>query len=774
MPWKRDGKNLANKKGSRQAGKTFLRAYQTPQPQHTPMPSRHLACYIGRAPTPPDTANMPPTRPVTIPYAEERTANVDSTRTIVLTLFPPNERGNMSLLGLAERVGSFTDANTLRTRLDAFVELFNWLRVSDRRIPEPLPREPQSRKRSAPQWKRERVWLSVLEASPQVLERYRAAMAAILDETDAVALFAESGLPNDRGLVPETIDRLFRIVLPAPREETDLARLFLRLFPTQKEVDRFFGLPSELFDRIALLASPGDGSPAWNKPIAALLDAFCLLGARVQGLGLSEKLRTRSQCARVQESPFYRLPRAGDALVEAVRKNEDVPAAAMLWKSTVGECRAELTNIVDHLNTRGVNLDIVYALDVIEKSLTRMEIISGLLVAQPGQPKLLTAQRLMKEVIRGRVGDRSLVNLGQNSFRLLARKIIEWAGKTGEHYITSNRDEYAQMWKAALGGGLLTVGTAAIKLMVTHQGLPPFVEGFLAGLNYAVSFVLMQNFHLALATKQPSMTGATLARIIHHCRDASKSDELADYVARITRSQLAAALGNIVAVSAGAIVFSMLWKWATGAPFLSVETAEYAVTSLNPLHSGTIFYAMLTGVILWLSSLAGGWIENWAVYHQLPRAIEEHRLGTAVSPETLTRISESLSRNIAGWGGSIVLGFMLGMTPVVGHFFGVPLDVRHVTLSTGTLALGVTSRGPEVLGHGVLLWAALGIAVTFVLNLGVSFYLALRLALRAQDVSPQDHLAILRTLWRHFRASPAEFFLPLKQEATSRIVASHQ
>jgi site-specific recombinase len=102
----------------------------------------------------------------------------------------------------------------------------------------------------------------------------------------------------------------------------------------------------------------------------------------------------------------------------------------------------------------------------------------------------------------------------------------------------------------------------------------------------------------------------------------------------------------------------------------------------------------------------------------------------------------------------------------------LPLDVRHVTLSTGTLALGVTSRGPEVLGRGVLVWAALGIAVTFVLNLGVSFYLALRLALRAQDVSPQDHLAILRTLLRRFRASPAEFFFPLKQDATSPIAAS--
>jgi site-specific recombinase len=256
------------------------------------------------------------------------------------------------------------------------------------------------------------------------------------------------------------------------------------------------------------------------------------------------------------------------------------------------------------------------------------------------------------------------------------------------------------------------------------------------------------------------MTGATLAHIIKDCRDTSKVDELITYVQRIFRTQLAAALGNIIAVGCGAVVFSILWKLLAGAPFLSAETADYAVKSLNPLRSGTIFYAALTGLILWLSSLAGGWIENWAVYHQLPRAIAEHRWGTFLKPETLLRFSDSFAKNIAGWGGSIVLGFMLGMTPTFGHFFGLPLDVRHVTLSTGTVALGIASRGPEVLGRGALIMAALGIAVTFVLNLSVSFYLALRLALRAQDVSPSDHLEILRNLWRNFHARPSDFFFP--------------
>ncbi len=687
---------------------------------------------------------------------------MDSTRDLVISLFPPGERANRSVQTLANLVEVFTRAGTLHARLDALVDLYSWVRRRDDRLPELHPAT-ISFASTGPEWRRERVWISILESSPELRDRYQAGIVSILDETDAVALFAQSGLPTDRGLMSETFDRFFSIVLPAPREETDLSKLFLRLFPTQKEVDRFFSHSTDQMKELAVQIAPVEIPEAWEKPLASLCDAFYLLAARAQGLGLSENLRIRGQFGPVRQSAFHRLMRTSDTLLEAVSANQDVAEAAQNWKAAVADCRAELQAIVAHLDSRGVNLDVVYAMDVIEQSLKRMEMISGVLVAQPGPPTMVTSIRLLREVIRGRLRDRSLTGLAQNSFRLMAKKIVEWAGKTGEHYVTNNREEYRQMWYAAFGGGLLTVGTAAIKLMVTHHGLPPFVEGFLAGLNYAVSFVLMHIFHLALATKQPSMTGAALASILHRCRDASKSDELVSYVQRIVRSQLAAAFGNIIAVGAGAVVFSMLWKWAFGSPFLGVETAEYAVKSMNPLHSGTIFFAILTGVILWLSSLAGGWIENWAVYHQLPRAIAEHRLGSSFKPETLQRFSRSFAENIAPWGGSIVLGFMLGMTPSVGHFFGLPLDVRHVTLSTGTLALGITSRGPEVLGRGALIWASIGIAVTFVMNLGVSFYLALRLALRAQDISRNDHLEILRTLWRHFLAAPRDFFFPPSQ-----------
>lgn len=694
---------------------------------------------------------------------------MESTRDLIVSLFPENQRGNASLRGLANRVDLLVRADTLRDRLDAFVDLFGWLRVKDARIPPPLSTVPGPAGWGGAEWQREKVWLSVLSASPEVSEKVRAAMGSILEGTDGVSLFSESGLPSDRGLLPETFDRIFRILLPAPREESDLARLFVRLFPTQKEVDRFFDLPPEVLEQIVFYMAPVGDSPTWQKPLENLTDAFCLLGARVQGLGLSEKLRSRGQRSRVQDSAFYRLTRTGDALVETWKNNEApeiIATFAQTWKATVGECRAELETIVAHLDARGVNLDVVYAMDVIEKSLSRMEVIAGVLVAQSGPAKAVTAQRLVRDVVRGRLADLSLLSLVHNSTRLMAKKIVEWAGKTGEHYITTDRSEYFQMWRAALGGGLLTVGTATIKMVVTHLGLPLFIEGFLAGLNYAVSFVLLQNYHLALATKQPSMTGAALARIIHDRADSVHRDELVTYTTRIVRSQLAAALGNILAVSVGCVVFSMIWKAALGHPFLQEDTALHAVDSMNPFHSGTIFYAIITGVILWLSSLAGGWIENWAVYHQLPKAIAEHRLGANFHPDTLQRISISFSRNIAGWGGSIALGFMLGMAPVFGKFFGLPLDVRHVTLSSGTLTLGASSLGLAALGRWKLFLGCLGIAVTFVLNLGVSFYLALRLALSSQDVSRADKAQIRRTLWRHFLECPRDYFFPPPQEPT--------
>jgi site-specific recombinase len=181
--------------------------------------------------------------------------------------------------------------------------------------------------------------------------------------------------------------------------------------------------------------------------------------------------------------------------------------------------------------------------------------------------------------------------------------------------------------------------------------------------------------------------------------------------------------------------------------------------SLDPLSTGTVFFAALTGVLLWSSSIAAGWLENWAVYRRLPEAIAQHRIGRFVGRRVMTWWSNVFLRNVSGFGGNVALGVLLAMTPVIGKFFGVPLDVRHITLSTGALAFAVSSLGGEAVALG-LPQAVFGIAVIGMLNFGVSFLLALGVALRAREVNRSDSLRLLRAVLARFATRPREFFLP--------------
>ena len=202
----------------------------------------------------------------------------------------------------------------------------------------------------------------------------------------------------------------------------------------------------------------------------------------------------------------------------------------------------------------------------------------------------------------------------------------------------------------------------------------------------------------------------------------------------------------LLAVSAGAVLFEMLWRLIFRESYLPELSATHVYDTLNPLASGTALYAIETGVILWLAALAGSWIENAAVYYRLAEA----RRATSARLATRRAFSRKMSRivkhNIGGWATSIVLGYLLGFAPVFGEFFGLPLDIRHVTLSSGTLALAAARFGTATLGNRWFLHAVVGIGVIFVLNLFVSFTIAAFVALRAYDVGPREQWSILRFL----------------------------
>ncbi|MDX2052970.1 MAG: hypothetical protein SFV15_11295 [Polyangiaceae bacterium] len=592
-------------------------------------------------------------------------------------------------------------------------------------------------KRAAP---RLAVLLEALEASSQWQSAAQQLFASILDSVDAVPLF-ESGLPNDRGIWEESKDRLARRFLPSLRDESDLGALVLGWFSDRRAVAWLGAITPEDASRVAALL-PATGTERLRQ---GLLDSIALIAARTSALGLSREMRARSPRTGLGDSPFFKLPRVCDALLDG--------------QGTIDACSAQITasrialgSVLTHLERYGVSVDVVYRIEVIDKSLTRLAQLL-LILDKIGEARADAVTSLLHEVALARVQDRSLRDLAGTNIQLLARKVIERAGHTGEHYITVTRGEYWKMLSSAAGGGFLTAFTCAMKYTIVWGHFPLFVEGFLASTNYACSFLLIQLLGFTLATKQPSAIAAALAHALQGSSRTSALDELVTLITRICRSQFIAVVGNVGMVIPAAFAFNVGYQHLTGQPFLDEAAAEYTLHSTNPLETGTVYFAALTGVFLWLSSLGAGWLENWSAYHRLPDAIAQR------SPRWFMRwLSHKFAHHVAGFGGNLTLGFMLGMMPVLGKFLGVPLEVRHITLSTGALTLALCSLGTSALHHG-LIQAISGIGLILCLNFGVSFTLALLVALRARGVEHAGR-RLIPALAARFLRSPLEFFFP--------------
>jgi site-specific recombinase len=686
------------------------------------------------------------------------TGAVGTVRERVLAFFGPSSLTNPTRVALADHLQAFVSAESLGDRLDAWLQLVHWTRVGTSRSLQVLS--------ARMQWREAYVYwdllLDLLEQEPSVREDVQAAVNRVLLETEAVDLVGEAGLPSVRGFLTEVSLRVLNKVLPSIRNDRDLTHLLQRQYRSAIEVKWFSRIPPRLFTRVLQALTPPRSLEEPCPLMPAFANGFRLLAIRVQGQGLSHKLRVRSRRpSQVMESPFYRLAQLSEQIALWWQDGQDVTFSEVEWRQIVAECHNEIRWIRRQLEAAGVSVDIVYGLEVLQYCLIRMSAAMNIMTARDDAAYARAVHDFLKILIQASVNEGSVGHLVKTNTKMLHRKIVDRSGNTGEHYIAHDLQEYRHIWKAAAGGGVLTAFTAANKMAILGWGLAPFIEGFGYSLNYAVSFLLMQTFGLMLATKQPAMTAATLATIMRERPGPSRLDDIVEVITKISHSQIAATVSNVIVVALAAYVLDAGWRVVTGGPIIDAHAAGHVYDSLNPMHSGTVPFAVLTGVVLWLSSLAGGWIENWTVYHRLPQALAEHALGNRLlGADRLRRWTESLSRNIAGWGTNVSLGVMLGMTPAIGLFFGAPLDVRHVTLNSGTLGLAIASLQGDWYGDGRLLYALAGVGVMFVLNLGVSFALSLFTALRAYDFPKSDILELIRRLIKRFVDSPLDFVLP--------------
>lgn len=594
-----------------------------------------------------------------------------------------------------------------------------------------------------------REFLSACEADDAIRQALLALYAQVLLDTSGLKLFADTGLPSEFGFVSEAVNRIAFLLLPTPQDPTNLAEVLEALLPSKDDAEWVAEMPPALFASVtALLSEQADVRVATGLR-EDLLDAVTVLAANVASLGVSKDVLDRLPAGPLTALPFVALTQDCERLASVVRAQPDDAGqartdAARLVTNTIARCRRRVGQVVAHVETQGVSMHLIYRLEKLSALLDRLESIV-LTLALPSERTEQARRAFVATLVRGIHSDRSVSALIRGNLRQLSRKVVERTGDAGKHYLVSSRPQWWQMFAGAAGGGFLTVFTTALKFAITWAKLPLLFEGLALALDYAGSFVLMQVLGFKLATKQPAMFAASMADTLLDRRNRLNTAGFTEEVARVTRSQMAAVAGNIGVVIPAALAFDLLWRFLRGHSFLDADSAAYAVASLNPLGSATLAFAALTGAILMVSSIAGGWFENFVVYRRLPEAIAQHRLlHRWIGPERARAWSHSFTHGIAGIGTAVVLGFLLGMLPVIGKFAGLPLDVRHVTLSTGQLVLGLSALGGASFWSWATAMAVIGVAAIGALNFGVSFVLALLLATRAREVTARSAAHLMR------------------------------
>jgi site-specific recombinase len=180
---------------------------------------------------------------------------------------------------------------------------------------------------------------------------------------------------------------------------------------------------------------------------------------------------------------------------------------------------------------------------------------------------------------------------------------------------------------------------------------------------------------------------------------------------------------------------------------------------IDPLAGPTLFYAAIAGVCLFVAGLISGFYDNKALYTQMAQRVVQLRgLRRLLGQERLERLGLYLENNLGGLMGNLYFGALLGTIGTLGYLLGLPLDIRHVTFSAANFATAYVALNHSI-SWELAITSIAGFLSIGVVNLVVSFSLALWVALRARKVRFKQGMSLCKTMGRRFISAPVDFII---------------
>jgi site-specific recombinase len=162
---------------------------------------------------------------------------------------------------------------------------------------------------------------------------------------------------------------------------------------------------------------------------------------------------------------------------------------------------------------------------------------------------------------------------------------------------------------------------------------------------------------------------------------------------------------------------------------------------------------------LFLSGLVSGYFDNQARYRQLAERVTAAPGLAWLGKSGTARAGRLVDEHYGAVLGNVFFAAYLGAFGVAGALTGLPLDIRHVAFSSAAIGIALPSVGIENAG-AALGWSLAGVVMIGIVNLFVSFGLALYVAMRSRSLGSAQVLRLGALLARRFARQPLAFLTP--------------
>lgn len=589
-------------------------------------------------------------------------------------------------------------------------------------------------------------------------------------------ILSDAGILQDANFFFEVRKRIFAKLIPEQPEKDTLQFILNQIFFVNTDPIWIKKVPKkQIFELFSLLQFRSiyelkEDNASFNE----LVFAMEVITYRICGSAMETDVIRMVPEYENLESPFLAFQRElllmNERLIESSEKsiNEDdlgYKQLIILHKQCVDYIETAFKNS----NKFGISLHVNQSLLRIRQQLERLKSLLPILIQVNEEEATRNTISLSYKLIKYNCDKNNIRKLANESTQLLSYEITQHTADTGEHYITNDRKEYYRMFYSAAGGGFIVGILCIIKLLLGKVETSGFGHILLYSMNYSIGFIIIYILGFTLATKQPAMTASALVRALQEGFKQKTQDkknykykEFAVFFARVFRSQFIAFVGNVMI----AFPVSLLGIWAIDQIFhynIAKEKWPTLIHDLNPIYSAAIFHAAIAGVFLFLSGIIAGSIANRDKHNHIYYRIQEHPLLKLSLGKKWTKKLASVYEN--KWAGIISnfwFGVFMGSTVFIGIFFGLNIDVRHITFASGNFAMALYGADFYVTQE-MFLWSILGIGLIGLVNFMVSFSLSLGLAFRSRNIPLSELRQVARAIFRYFLYKPSHFFFPPKK-----------